>query len=342
MSVLSIVLIVLAVAAAVGAAVLWRMGTPEKPARPVESVDKQPKAEEEAPARSFSSVLPGAARKQRRAWAQEHDFEYRRHDDYLVDEWSRGAAASGGQARDFVIGAAYGHEVFLMELGGVPVIAMRTGQASEVVADFRRGAQAEASEDLIRVAEVGDFVAYGTVPGAVERLIDIRTTTSLGMLPQAVVAVWMESDWVLAECENIATATDFNEILAPLAMLADAARVLPPRTEVALSMTLEDHAPTRPMPAPPAPDLVGSLVVEPSEKELPIMRPDEPLEMPSRINHETFGRTSSHDIGSDKDIVAIGDDDYTPEVDSSLPRVTRDLDGRSQIFEDHEHPTNDD
>ena len=377
MSVLSVVLLLLAVLAAVGAAVLWRLGTPEKtrgkdqPAPAAGSQSKkaehsqfeetQPgsdasveKAEESAkPAKSIKASLsgaslpvsalpvaslPGAARRERRAWAQAHDFEHRRHDDYLVDEWSRGAAATGAQARDFVIGVAYGHEVFLMDLGGVPVMAMRTGQASDVVADFRRTEPQEVSEDLIRIFEVEGFIVYATDQGAVERLIDVRTTTSLSMLPQVVTAVWMESDWVLAECEKNATVADFDDLLAPLAMLADVARVLPPRTEFNLGMALEDHTPSRPMPEPPTPDLVGSLVSSPEEKETLIFRPDEPIDMPSRTQHEVFGEPAENKLGEDEQIATIGDGSYKPEYDSNYPRVTRDLDGNSDIFTDHDTP----
>ena len=58
-------------------------------------------------------------------------------DPYLVDEWTRGVASTGAAPKDIVAGNVYGHEMLLMDIDGVNVMAMRTGAASDMVVDFR-------------------------------------------------------------------------------------------------------------------------------------------------------------------------------------------------------------
>src|SRR5699024_2662031 len=130
-----------------------------EPAPGPEPEDEEEPAPAPAPERRHGLSLPGALRRERRAWAEEKGYGFSRTDDWLNDEWSRGAAASGAVARDIVSGRAYGHEMLLMDLGGVNVMAMRRGAGSDVVIDARRIAalEQESSDDLIEAFTLGDF-----------------------------------------------------------------------------------------------------------------------------------------------------------------------------------------
>ncbi|WP_157728305.1 hypothetical protein [Corynebacterium cystitidis] len=155
------------------------------------------------PMRRSGLQLPGSTRRERRGWAEQREFEFRRTDEYLIDEWSRGAAATGAAPKDIVHGFVYGHEMLLMDLGGVNTMAMRTGVASDVVVDMRRdGFHTSPSHDLLQVMHIEGFTVYATEVGPAERMIDDRVITALENLPEVVSAVWFESDWVLAQTQR--------------------------------------------------------------------------------------------------------------------------------------------
>lgn len=202
------------------------------------------------------SIIPGALRRERRQWAENNGFSFAKHDDYLVDEWTRGAAAGGAAPKDIVQGSAYGHEMVLMDLGGVNVMAMRTGAATEIVVDFRRADRDQRTDrttgeadfdDLLEVGHIGDFTAYATDAAVASRMIDARVVTACDNLPEIVTAVWIESDWVLAQTDKGSHAADWDEMLAPLGLLADAARVLPPRSMAKQILKFDGADPTRMM-----------------------------------------------------------------------------------------------
>ncbi len=315
--------------------------------QPAETSEDEPRPEDDEqpsrPARSgkpnrASGLLPGSLRRERRAWAGEKGFDFIRSDEYLNDEWARGAAASGSAARDIVRGHAFGHEMVLMDLGGVNVMAVRRGAASEVVVDFRRASfeDQQPSEDLLAVRAIGDFQVFATETGPAERIIDKRVTTALTAMPEVVTAVWMESDWVLAQTGRGSHSGDWEEMLAPLALLADAARVLPPRPSVAQTLSLEEMDPTRQM-EPPA-DLVivergGSQEHELLTHPL-VVRPEEPLEMPTRVRAETRGVVEPRAIGGDEvEAIADGEEPEWPERFNGT-RMRRDLSRGPSIFDD--------
>src|SRR5699024_10860809 len=197
-------------------------------------------------------VLPGAVKRERKHWAEAKNFEFLKPDDYLANEWTRGAAASGAAPRDICVGNVFGHEMLLMYLGGLNVMAMRTGAASEEVIDFRRGdaLTQESSQDLMEAFATEEFTALATDTAVAERMRDIRVDVALQRMPQEVTGIWMESEWVLAQTTKNAMSPVSEEILAPLALLADAPRPLPPRQTSGQELRLEDADPTRP--APPA------------------------------------------------------------------------------------------
>ncbi|WIM67426.1 hypothetical protein QP027_10010 [Corynebacterium breve] len=269
------------------------------------------------PHRKSGLQLPGSTRREKRAWAEENGYEFVRTDEYLVDEWSRGAAATGAAARDIVSGSIYGHEMLLMDLGGTNVMAMRTGTVSDVVVDMRRtGFSAVSSDDLLEVFTIAGFTVFATEVGPADRMIDERVVTALQNLPKVVSAVWFESDWVLAQTERGSVPADWDDMLAPLGLLADAARVLPPQTW----QTLEFTEPTREMGEPislPAPEVE----IEEEATGVQVVRPEEPLEMPTRITGALRGVMDHHQIGGDEvDAIADGADEPAPNDGT---RVTR-------------------
>lgn len=191
---------------------LWFGSTPQAPKAPA------------APAKP-------AGKKTRRAWAEANGFAYAKTDDTLTGEWRRGAAASGAAATNVATGATYGRTTIVADLGGVTVMAMNTGETSDVVVDMRRGDAAAGGEDLVQVAEAAGFTVYGNYHGPVQRFIDVRVTTALKNLPASVTSVWCEGDWVLAEFSAAPDAADTDATIAPLGLIADAARTLPPSEE---------------------------------------------------------------------------------------------------------------
>lgn len=291
------------------------------------------------PHRASGLQLPGATRRERRQWAEEKGFAFSRRDDYLVDEWTRGAAATGAAARDIVSGWAYDHEMLLMDLGGVNVMAMRTGWNTNQVVDFRRHCLTveEASTDLVEVQGVGDFTVYGSDAGVVQRMIDIRVETALEQLPGTVTAVWIESDWVLAQTARGSRGEDWDAMLAPLALLGDAARVLPPRTAAGKVLPVEDFTASRRMPAAPAPSMAGEAGAaedggHDSVDTPPVLRPEEPLELPSRANPQARGVVAPRALGGDEvDAIADG---APARREADGTRVLRDLSDGSTIFDD--------
>lgn len=218
----------------------------------------------------------------------------------MAGEWRRGAASAGASARDVVSGQVYGHDTHLADLGRTTVIAMGTGESSNVVVDMRRdGFAAASSADLVEVARDEGFTIYGTEAGPVRRFIDARVSTALAELPPEVVAVWCEGAWAIAQLAPSSAPAQWEATLAPLALLADAARTLPP----AHPRPLRPPYQTRAIPDPlggerpqPAPAQAGPVV----------QRPEEPLQMPTRTTGASRGSVEMRAIGGDE-IAPIAD-----------------------------------
>ena len=285
-----------------------------------------------------AAALPGAVRRERREWAEEHGYDYAKSDEYLVDEFTRGAASSGHAPREIVAGHVLGHEMLLMDIGSVGVMAMRTGATSDVVVDFRREGVLDEphSDDLIPVSTVAGFTVFATDAAVVERFIDARVITALEALPAEVTAAWLESEWELAQTTKAARSAQWDALQAPLALLADAARVLPPRSQAAQVLRLGDGDPTRMMDTEAATLASGPVLVAPAEDpfERPaIQRPEEPMELPTRMVSTYRGPVRHRALGADE-VDAIADGNERPEIDGGAPRVRRNLDGDSSIFDD--------
>lgn len=288
--------------------------------------------------RSLLGSLPGAVARERRAWAAARDYDFAKQDEYLVDEFTRGAAAGGAAPHDVVAGRVLGHEMLLMDIGGVNVMAMRTGAASDIVVDFRRTGALEdtGADDLVPAFEAQGFSVYASDAAVAERLIDARVRTALDSFPQEVTAVWMESEWVLAQMTKDARAVEWDAMQAPLALLADCARVLPPRSQAAQVLRLGDGDPTRSMEQEAVTLASGPTLVAPERDEFeypPVERPEEPVPMPTRVASDVRGPVERTALGADE-VDAIADGKERPDIDERAPRVRRHLDGKSSIFGD--------
>lgn len=279
--------------------------------------------------------IPGVARRSRKHWAQTHGFEYVKNDPYLTDEWSRGAAAHGAIARDVVSGIAAGHEMYVCDLNGVTVMAMRRSTASEIVIDARRetivDATAEESEDLIAVATQAGFKIFGSEHGPAQRMVDIRTGIALGQFPISTSAIWLESEWALAQFVKGTDPTDWDTAMVPLAAIAEIARVLPPNDKQDQAVDFGENDPTRPL-------LIAPVAEEEiTEEPLPVMpkieRKEQTLEFPSRAAGISKGVVEPRSIGGD-DVAAIAEG--TASISDSFygTRMVRNLSGNSSIFED--------
>ncbi|MDO5032741.1 hypothetical protein [Corynebacterium sp.] len=306
--------------------------------QPEREAEHEPEREpEREPNRSYHSFLPGSQRRERRAWAEKRGFEFSKQDSYLVDEWMRGAAAQGAAPKDIVAGNAHGHEMLLMDLAGIQVMAMRTGAASDIVVDFRREEQPvdNPSEDLVRVMSLEGFDIFATDAGVGQRLVDERVVVALAQMPAAVTALWMESEWVLAQMSKDARTPQWEALLAPLAKLADAARVLPPRSSATQMWRIEDVDPAREIPAPPRPEPTGPTPVpDHFEFDRPsIQRPEAPVEMPSRTRSDVRGAVDHSALGADE-VDAIADGRERPQPEAGHARLPRRGDKGSSIFGD--------
>lgn len=282
-------------------------------------------------------LIPGTIRRERKNWAETRGFEYMKSDQYLVDEWTRGVASSGAAPKDIVAGNVYGHEMLLMDIDGVNVMAMRTGAASDVVIDFQRfdSQEAETSEDLLLAMNIEGFEVYSSDRGVTERMVDERVRIALQRMPQVVSALWLETEWVLAQTTKHSRTADWEAMLPPLALLADAARVLPPRSSSVHTIHLEDLDPAREIPAAPVVEAVGGAtsVGQPEFSRPVIQRPEEPLDMPSRTYSETRGPVEHTAIGADE-VDAIADGNERPTPDSGAARLPRRQFGEASIFGD--------
>lgn len=286
------------------------------------------------PHRRSGLQLPGASRRERKAWAEAQGFQFTKNDDYLVGEWQRGAAASGAAVANVAAGQAYGHETRVADLGATTVIAMSTGEVSDVVVDMRReGFEAHSSDDLVEVAREEGFTIFATEPGPVQRFIDVRVRTALAELPAAVDAVWFEGEWVIAELAPAAVPADWERTLAPLALLADAARTLPPAAPKPLTMPV----PTRAIPEEPLSANPQTVATPQAPEAAPkVQRPEEPLELPTRTTGTLRGEVEARPIGADE-VDAIADGPAQADGGGAdLTRVRRQASPPS-IFDDKEN-----
>lgn len=272
------------------------------------------------PAKRSEPARRGSNRRARKLWARRHGFAFPAPQDSFAGQWHRGAAAGGAAPQDVATGTAFGHDTVVAELGGVGVVAMRTGEESDVVVDFRREHAAhtdkEHGSDLVQIDPVGQFSCWTTHPSPVRRFVDTRVITALEEMPPQVTAVWFEGEWVLAQCPDPA-AQDFHEVFAPLALLADAARTLPPRVD-------------RPLELPFGVGWAPEVVVDKQTEPDPVQRPEDPVELPTRRTGGERGWVEDREVGGD-DVAAIVGEEHRCD----LTRVRR-MQKPPSIFEDED------
>ncbi|WP_075727728.1 hypothetical protein [Corynebacterium aquilae] len=292
---------------------------------------------EEEPAHSklhpLIKALPGGARRERKAWAEVNDFVYDKQDEYLADEWSRGPATLPSTAHDIVSGVACGYDMHVVDLGGSTLLALRRAAASDALVEFTR-ASAPVSEDLIPGPSLGDFTMSCSEEVAVDRLVDARLRTAISNMPEAVEMVWAESDWVVASLDRHSNPTDWDDALAPLAMVADVMHALPARGILAHWPTDIVTDPTRALPQPVMLE-EDSESPEPEEPSRPqVVRPEVAPELPSRAVGTSLGHVPLTDIGADElDAIA---DKMTPPASAGFngSRLVRNQPLDSSIFHD--------
>ncbi|MCF4007275.1 hypothetical protein L1O03_08820 [Corynebacterium uropygiale] len=279
--------------------------------------------------------LPVTQRRERRTWAEAHGWDFARQDPYLDDEWTRGAAASGAAPKDVVRGMIGGYEMYLASLGGTPVMALRRGEASEVVVDMRRpGMVAQSSEDLLPAGNVAGFDVLATDVGPAERMVDPRVRRALHALPPTVTAVWLESDWAIAELERGSHQDTWEAVAGPLGLIADASRMLPPRGPAGTPPVYPPEHPSRLMPPPPTPEEEFN-PAEPDITATPlVIRPEEPADMPSRSQPESRGVVEPRPLGGDEVEAIAGEGSPRPAPNPDAARILRDLSSGSTIFDD--------
>lgn len=271
---------------------------PGKSDASAEPAETDPAAQEKSTTPEKPKPRTPKNRKAWREWAEENGFTYAKEDEFLADEWTRGAASSGVVLKDVLTGTRFGHETRIADIAGTPVVAMGTGMPSDVVVDMRRGVEGPA-DDLVKVSELEGFTVLASDAGPVERMIDIRVRTAVEMLPPQVTAVWFETEWVIAQLDE----PEWDDVFAPLALLADAARTLPPQTWP----TLEVASPSREMGEPQMP--TAAQPQEPEEPTRPhVVRPEDPVEMPTRLTGGARGPIEDHEVGSDEvNAIATGE-----------------------------------
>ncbi len=293
-----------------------------------------PSAHARLPKSAFTGLLRSATRA-RRNWAQEHQFEYQKEDPYLSDEWSHGFASSNLTAKDVVSGFAAGYELWLVDLGQVTVMAMRRKATSDVVIDVRRILQSDTYkfENLVSVTTFQGFHVFSNNPGAAQRFIDDRVGTAFATMPAKVTAMWLESNWVLAATPKGSVEEDWDAMIQPLALLADAAYVLPPAPGAMPPISYQDSDPTRVL--PPAPELPEDEDEPEVTPPMPQLRPkEEPVVLPSRVREESRGSVNSRQVGMD-DVSPIADGGKPADPNDYFgTRVIRDASQGPSIFTD--------
>ena len=242
----------------------------------------------------------------RQAWAKANGFSYAKTDESLTGEWRRGAASAGAAATKVASGVQYGHDTYIADLGSTTVIAMTTGEASDVVVDMRRTID-DTDTDLHLITEVEGFRVFGTDTGPIQRFIDVRVSTALEQMPAAVEAVWFEADWVVAQLAHGAKPDDWQAAFAPLGLLADAARTLPPASPRGLAER-------------------GFEVGVDKQK---LLRPE--VELPTRVTGTTKGEVDPREVGAD-DVAPIAGDSRAGDL-TRAPRMQQ----PPSIFEEDTH-----
>ena len=236
---------------------VWPAAAPAEPPSPEPEPEPQPAPEPEPPARPVADP-PGhgtpAGRRARRQWATAHGFEYTREDRYLTPEWPVSIVREVSPkradpvARDLVSGFVDGHQAHIATVAGATLIALRRSAPSPVDVHFTTVAAMPAGMRHSELCDRPPFTGYSTDNRALDRMLDDRVTGTLRELAPHVSDVVFSGAWLVVRLSGRADTGVWELALPRLVLLADAARVLPPRvTSVELDMSAAD--PTRARPA---------------------------------------------------------------------------------------------
>lgn len=282
----------------------------------------------------------GKKRRERVTWVSTHGFAEVQEEHLLDNEWTRGPAARKNvKPRDILLGEIEGYETYISDLGGSTVIAMRRGAASPIIVDMVR-TQIPPAEDLLEIGELEGFILSCSDPEPTQGFVDSRVTHALSHLPKEVEGVWLEADWVVADMPKGTPPEVWEATFAPLALLADAARLLPPVPSAAQVLPAEDLDVSRPMALPDPDEAFAENQGVDKEEEFPefqhpeVLRPEHPVAVPSRTQNATFGPVDLQPLGGDEVAPIAAGEEQGSEEDYQGTRVVRNLSRSSSIFED--------
>lgn len=290
-----------------------------------------------------------AARRARKAWADDRNADFHKIDAEVASWWDRVPA---GDARDVVSGFAHGREMHLCDVGGVTLLALRRTIPSDEILEFSR----DGRTDLPEVGVEDGITVSATDPEIIHRIFDERAHRALRDLPDVIDAAWAEGEWVIGAFADGSGPDDWDDALAPLAAFADIARRLPPSPGSIGELDAAHRDPTRPAagdgevaapghlrplasgsPVATAP-AAATAVAEPAD-EAPTWRPPTappvPVDMPTRSVGKRMGDGEFRDIGeSASGLPALGEDPEHSRATVTGGRIIRPDTGPAGIFGD--------
>ena len=351
---------------------------PEHPDEPAHPDDEPldvgaPAAPKPAPRRSRPSFAPRfptreelrhvgplaglAARRARKAWADDRNADFRKIDAEVASWWDR---VPEGDARDVVSGFAHGREMHLCDIGGVTLLALRRPVPSDEIMEFSR----DGRTDLPEVGVEDGVTVSATDPEIVHRIFDDRAHRVLRSIPDSVTAAWAEGEWVIGAFADGSGPLEWDAAMAPLAGFGDIARRLPPSPGSIGELDAAHRDPTRPsaadaetsapghlrpLPEPSAATAATTVAAVPDPvEEAPAWRPptasEHPLETPTRAVGKRMGDGDFRDLGeSGAALPALGEDPEHSRATITGGRIIRPDSGPAGIFGDvidHAEPEN--
>ena len=299
--------------------------------------------------RNVGPLAGMAARRARKAWADDRNADFHKIDAEGASWWDRVPA---GDARDVVSGFAHGREMHLCDVGGVTLLALRRAIPSDEILEFSR----DGRTDLPEVGVEDGITVSATDPEIIHRIFDERAHRALRDLPDVIDAAWAEGEWVIGAFSDGSGPDDWDDALAPLAAFADIARRLPPSPGAIGELDAGHRDPTRPAagdgevaapghlrplasgsPVATAP-AAATAVAEPAD-EAPTWRPPTappvPVDMPTRSVGKRMGDGEFRDIGeSASGLPALGEDPEHSRATVTGGRIIRPDTGPAGIFGD--------
>lgn len=270
----------------------------------------------------------------RKQWAEKHDFEYRKKDEDLIDEWVLGPAATGANITNIVSGHVKDYEMYLADVGTTTVMALRrennTAEIILALKDSKVPFITGFGEDILPAGSLGDYELSTTESLMCTQVFinDDSFKKALTNMPFSTTAVWIEGNWVLAAFNNKSNPQQWEQAWDSLVSIADLGHILPPRA----LPRVEEPLQTRPLPTPMRTlDVVDEPVQQP-----PVLRPMEPVEYPTRTEGISLGESSfDNELGGDE-VLSIAEDLLkSKDASNDGTRIVRNQPDESNIFYDN-------